>query len=124
MLCPRRTGNRARHAKRAGILSGHPIGDRDPGLTASLAFALSNHLAPRTHSGYDSAAGSYGRFCDDRGFTPYPVDPVLLAAFVIYESRWVSVASIQSYMSAVRSAHLDHGFEWTLEGNATVHRAS
>ena len=123
MLSMRRVRKRPPTPCRPRILVGHALSANDPVMADSLGKALSSHVSSRTQANYDSAARSFVRFCSDRELDPFPVDPVLFAAFVVYEALWVSVPSVKAYMSAVRSAHIDCGFVWDLDGNQTVYRA-
>ena len=89
---------------------------------ARLSQALGNHVSRSTQSSYNSACRSFFRFCAARGFTPFPVDPFVLSAFMVHEARWISLASLKLYLSGIRSASIDRGFSWLLDGDPVCSR--
>ena len=82
---------------------------------SQLSQTLGGHIARSTQSSYNSAFRSFSRFCDARGFAPLPADPVVVAAFMVYEARWVSIPSLKVYLSGIRSASIDLGCPWVLD---------
>ena len=90
---------------------------------AQLSKALGAHITKSTQSSYNSAFRSFFRFCKSRGFTPFPADPVVLSAFIVYEACWISLPSLKLYRSGIRSASIDSGHPWLLDGDPTCARA-
>ena len=107
----------------ASSFADHRLGLADPGLMARLSLALGDHITRSTQSSYNTATRSFFRFCTTRGFAPFPVDPVVLSAFIVYEARWVSLLSLKLYLSGIRSASIDNGFPWLLDGDPLCARA-
>jgi hypothetical protein len=88
-----------------------------------VASALGASIKPGTQRGYDSAARSYEQYCTVHGLTPYPVDPISFVGWIVWIAMHISVASVKVYCAGVRSAQIDNGFVWNLEGNQLVARA-
>jgi hypothetical protein len=107
---------------RNGTIVGHPIFEVDPVLASNLSSALSSHVKPNTLSSYDSATASYLKFCKIRSVTPFPVDPVWIAAYIVHVTMHISVSSLKVYLAAIRSSQIDAGFEWSIGGNVTISR--
>ena len=65
-------------------------------------YALSNSLAPATHSAYSSALRSYLDFCSDHNF---PIDPTpdTLSFYIVYMSYHIKPSSVASYLSGLQS---------------------
>jgi hypothetical protein len=88
-----------------------------------VASALGASILPGTQRGYDSAARSYEHYCYVHGLVSYPVDPISFVGWIVYVAMQISVASVKVYCAGVRSAQIDGGFVWDLEGNQLVARA-
>jgi hypothetical protein len=101
----------------------HRIAAVDPVLADVLDSALLAHIAPTTRATYTSACKQYLGFCDTRHLSPFPVDAVWLAAYCVFACMFISVNSLKVYLSSIRSAHIDTGFDWEMSGNQTVARA-
>ena len=108
---------------RVGALKSHGILEADPFISALLIEALENHITPKTQRSYDSAARSFIRFCSDRRLRDFPVDPITLAAWIVYEAIFVKLSSLKGYLSSVRSAQIDLRYNWVLQGDPTCARA-
>ena len=108
---------------RAGALTGHRILKADPFNSGRLVEALENYIRSKTQESYDSAASSFQRFCADRGLHDFPVDPIVLATWIVYEAVFIKISSLKGYLSGVRSAQIDRGYNWVLQGNPTCARA-
>ena len=113
----------APHVFRHRALSSHPLSSSDLILSVVTDRALSACIAPRTRACYDSAVKGYLTFVSDRDLCPFPVDALTLASWCVYTCTTVAVRSLKVYLSSVRSAHIDAGFNWTLEGSPIVARA-
>ena len=83
---------------------------------------LGTHISSSTQSSYDSATRSYLRFCEARQLTPFPADPVTLSSYMAFQALWISLPSLKLYLSAIKSASVDAGFAWTLDGNVMCAR--
>jgi hypothetical protein len=108
---------------RAGALTGHPLSTANPALASVVASALGASVKPGTQRGYDSAARSYEHYCSVHNLPPYPVDPISFVGWIVWMAMLISVASVKVYCAGVRSAQIDKGFVWDLEGNQVVARA-
>ena len=96
---------------------------RAPALAEVLANALGSSVSPETQRCYDSGTNKYLKFCSIHSIDPFEVDPVWLSLFIVVTAMCVSVPTLKVYLSAIRSAQIDAGFEWTLSGNPVVTRA-
>jgi hypothetical protein len=94
-----------------------------PALASVVASALGASIAPGTQRGYDSAARSYEMYCQVHTLVPYPVDPISFVGWIVWVSMQISVPSVKVYCAGVRSAQIDAGYVWDLEGNQLVARA-
>ena len=95
----------------------------DPAMASLLRSALANSIALVTKDTYKSAIKPFLKFCQLRGFYPFPVNATVLAAYVVRQAMFVSIPSLRVYLSAIRSGQIDEGMIWSLEGNQKVARA-
>ena len=81
-------------------------------IAALAAEAFSQGLRDSTKATYDSGVRSYELFCDKYEYQAYPADEVTLIAFVSWSSVRIDVASINNYLAAVRSKHIECDAKW------------
>jgi hypothetical protein len=95
----------------------HPATRADPTLLTEANAYLRNALAVSTQSSYSSPQRNFLRFAEQAGvLSPLPADENLLCLWVTSLARRLSHASIPPYLYAVRSLHIDHGFDSPLGG--------
>ena len=58
----------------------------------------------------------------NRGLTPFPAEEQTIAGFCIRHSTTHKVATLKTYMSAIRWAQINRGFVWDLQGSAIMER--
>ena len=104
------------------VLNNHPLVTADPALAGDLSGVLVSYLTPGVEQSYSVVVKSYIRFCEARGLCPFPVDSVLLCAWTLRLSTSIKVDSLRMYHSGVRFAHINRGFEWTLQGDERMRR--
>jgi hypothetical protein len=104
-------------------LSDHAITAADPVLAGTVQVFVQGHIVPGTQYRYNSATKQYVHFCSVRGVSPWPPDPVWVTAWIVRSTMTVSVPSMKVYLSALRSAVIDRGLVWTLQGNPLISRA-
>lgn len=92
--------------------TGHPIPVVNPVLYAALLEIRGRHQAGNTISSYRSALRSYEEFCEAHCLSPFPADPGVLSAWMVFSAPFIKISSLRKYISAVRSAHLDQGMDW------------
>ena len=106
-----------------GVVAGHPIAALDPVGAWNLDRALVEHLVPSTRRGYASAVKSYVSYCMVRHLSPFPVDEVVLAAYIIHVTSSIQVSSLKVYLAAVHHEQVTRGLPWSLGGSELVRRA-
>lgn len=84
-------------------------------LTAQFHHLLAHGLAVNTHRSYGSAVRTYEAFARNYNLlnwdgSPFPASEEALLLFIAYLSTSVQFGTIKSYLSAVRSFHIDAGF--------------
>lgn len=92
-------------------------------MASRLSGASRDHLASTTQEGYSSALKRYTGFCSDRQISPFPVDPVWLAAWILHVTSSISVPSLKVYLASVKDAQGTLGFPWKISGNELVRRS-
>jgi hypothetical protein len=105
------------------VLVGHALTRADPVLARVVDDALGSSTAAVTQACYASALKLYLSFCLVRELDPFPVDGMLLAAFCVWACMTISVASLKVYLASIRSAQIDEGHLWSMQGNPLVARA-
>jgi hypothetical protein len=94
----------------------------DPTTARELRQVLSTAYAKSTEDGYMCAARQFEAFCGNRRQQAWPAQAVMVAAWMIFLAKGVSMATVRKYMSGVRSAQLGLDMKWTLDGDFTVRR--
>ena len=101
-----------------GFSSGHALWISNPRMARRLEDAVRNYVLPRTRACYASAVRGYVRFVNAHNVgPPFPLDPVMVSAWIIYAADDISVQSIKSYLSALKYEHISRGCPWNLGGN-------
>ena len=85
------------------------ICSRNEALVAQLQRLQKAGLAASTRRTYASGEAAYLKFCQEHSLTPLPATPSVLAYFVSHLSISYSVASIDTYLVAVRAYHIRLG---------------
>ena len=67
-------------------------------------------LAPSSKKTYLQGQQAYHKFCNDFGFQPYPLSELNLRFFSAFLARSLSLATINTYLSAVRLQNIELGF--------------
>jgi hypothetical protein len=75
-----------------------------------------------TRSNYRSLAGNYEHFCALRRLQPWPADHIKVCAWVLRLMTRVKPTSLKVYLAAVRYAHINRGYAWTLTGHECLRR--
>jgi hypothetical protein len=82
---------------------------RGSGAGYYAQFALSKN----TSGNYTSQAMGYVMFALAYGYQPiFPASDAALRAYLAFKSISCSPQSLRTYLSGLRQAHLDKGFEW------------
>ena len=68
-------------------------------------------LAPSSKKTYLQGQQAYHKFCDDFGLQPYPLSELNLRLFSAFLARSLSLATINTYLSAVRLQNIELGFD-------------
>lgn len=92
--------------------AGHPLPSLNPVLYRALLEVRGRHHSAATTSSYQSALKSYVEFCEAHALSLYPADPGSLSGWMVFSANFLKMSSLRKYVSAVRSAHLDRGFDW------------
>jgi hypothetical protein len=92
----------------------------DPASANLLGMVLREHILPKTSSSYMTGINSFLNFCRERGVSPWPVDPIWFAAWMLKLGRSIAHTSLKMYMAGVRHGQELEGFDWELSDNATV----
>ena len=111
---------RVRQTAPPGVLRRHAIMTKDPASALMLGVVLRGHILPKTVSSYQTGIDGFLEFCEERDVSPWPVDPIWFAAWVLQLGRCIAHTSIKMYMAGVRHGQELEGFSWELTGNATV----
>lgn len=85
-------------------------------LSYSAKILLWYGLSPKTQQGYDSAISSYILFCAIRGIKAWPASESVLVEWIsarvfgsaMAKQNRITANTIQSYLSALKSYHIDH----------------
>ena len=105
------------------MIAGHHLAVADPVLARQVSEVMKSYVGLRTEQGYVSAVRSFVHFCDVRGLRPWPVDPIVMAAWIIRIMSHIKPASLKVYCAALRYRQILEGFRWDLEGNPAIYRA-
>lgn len=81
-------------------------------------------VRPTTAGTYSSAQKRFLRFCEDYGLTPLPSSEDTLLWYVAFLQReGLRPGSVRVYLAAVRSLHIEEGYDNPLEGRLRLKRA-
>ena len=105
-----------------GAVAGHILTTADPVLAALVSNALQSSVVPTTYNTYNSATRQYIKFCTDRCLPPFPVDRIILCAWILYMAMSIKVSSLKMYLAGVRFTQELRGEVWDLAGNDLVRR--
>lgn len=94
----------------------------DPALAESVQYALEHYIIPGTSASYRCAWQNYERFCSNRDITPYPVQGIIMAAWILRLMTSIQPLSVKNYIAGVRYSQINKGFEWTLKGDESMRR--
>jgi hypothetical protein len=94
----------------------HPAVEANPALLGLAEEALRDGLAAGTRRAYSSGWKKFLKFCaahstPDRFINPMPASEATIALFVVHESVFIGYSAIKVALCAVRSAHIEAGFE-------------
>lgn len=90
----------------------------DPSAAAEVVRAVFESITKTTRDSYASGVNHYTAWALDRGIDPFPVDPIVLAAWVLYACALISLATVQKYLSGIRRFQLDScAAPWSPQGN-------
>ena len=102
------------------IVGKHPVAVLMPVLAEALKDTLNNVQSVGTSKNYRSATKQWEEFCVNMRATPYPAEPITLAAWMVHMAVFkVKITSLKAYLSALSDAHLKRGFPW--EESYSIH---
>jgi len=84
--------------------------EADVGITGKAADLLWHGLAASTRRVYGAGQATYARFASSQGFKPFPVQFEALAQFIAASAEETSTETTKSYISHLRSYHIDKGY--------------
>ena len=105
------------------VVASHPLAASNPWLAAHVSSMLESDIVVSTSRGYGSATKCYLEFCATIGTSPWPVDGLVVAAWIWRISTFVKPTSMKVYLASIRRASIDQGNGWALSGNEFVRRA-
>ena len=70
-------------------------------------------LSLNTQRNYGSVQKGFIRFCICFGVEALPISDEGLAQYCVFQSQTCTPASLRTYFSAIRTLHLDNGYEWS-----------
>lgn len=76
-----------------------------------VADLLASSRSTETKRSYASALKTYTTWCEERGYTPVPTSPEVVAAYIAHRTKTVSHSTISRDVAALSAAHLDNGLE-------------
>jgi hypothetical protein len=107
----------AEHVWRGALLGAvdrHQIAAKDPLMAERLKVALSHHVTPGVQASYDSTTRKYIAFCEAHDLEPWPLDEILLSAWILDLTSSIQTQSLKTYISGVKSTQLALDPQWDL----------
>src|SRR5579859_4221235 len=93
------------------------------GITGKAADLLWHGLAPNTRHTYRVSESTFERFASSHGFYPtFPVQFEALAQFIALTAAETSTQTARSYVTRLRSYHVDHGYSTELFNDERIQR--
>jgi hypothetical protein len=106
------------------LVAGHPLAATCASSANRLGFSLSHAVVSSTVKNYDAATNSYLGWCDDVCTTPWPIDQVRLASYIVDTASKNSVDTIAGYCSGLKFVQpMYTGCPWSLDGCVMVQQA-
>ena len=109
-----------RSAALAPVIARHMIAERDPVSAARVNMVLNAHLADSSR--YASALVRYTNFCVTRNIPMFPAESLWIAAYMDRISTSISMASMGTYLAAIRHFQVMENYKWDLEGDEIIRR--
>src|SRR5579859_5478369 len=92
------------------------------GITGKAADLLWHGLAANTRRVYRAGQATYARFASSQGFKPFPVQFETLAQFIAASTEETSAETTKSYISHLRSYHIDKGYTTDIFNDERIKR--
>src|SRR5579859_6854943 len=92
------------------------------GITGKAADLLWHGLAANTRRVYRAGQATYARFASSQGFKPFPVQFETLAQFIATSTEETSAETTKSYISHLRSYHIDKGYTTDIFNDERIKR--
>lgn len=92
----------------------HASSDRaliDAADAARVGRLLSSSRAPETKRSYAAAIKVFSGWCHERGYSAFPADPVIVAAYIAWRGECVAHVTVARDLAAISATHLDSGLE-------------
>jgi hypothetical protein len=109
-----------------GVVSQHALGKADPVLSLLVSESWSSHVKPGQEKKYASALKDYLAFCQVRGLTPFPVEPIIMCAWILKLCQRIQTTSLSTYTAALSYFHVFYCPEtpWPMKGNELLRRTT
>ena len=92
------------------------------GIVGKAADLLWHGLAANTRQVYRAGQATYARFASNQGFKPFPVQFEALAQFIAASAEETSTETTKSYISHLRSYHIDNGYSTNVFNDERIKR--
>jgi len=92
------------------------------GIMGKAADLLWHGLAANTRQVYRAGQATYARFASNQGFKPFPVQFEALAQFIAASAEETSTETTKSYISHLRSYHIDNGYSTNVFNDERIKR--